>query len=144
MINEDKTKYMASVDEGFRENRKISVKTESAKMYDFEEVDKSKYLGTVFYRKSDIKGEIRQRLMAGNRCIGSLNRILRSKTISRNLKVRIYRTVIRPIVIYGSEVWTMKAEEQKMLGVWERKVLRKIFGGKKVGEKIQHGINAVI
>ncbi|KAJ8958057.1 hypothetical protein NQ318_002069 [Aromia moschata] len=91
---------------------------------------KSRYLGTIFKRQPGVSEEINSRITAGNRCIGALNAVLKNKGISRKLKMRIYKTVIRPIVIFGSDVWTLRKEEVQRIEIWERKVLRKIFGGK--------------
>ncbi|KAJ4444268.1 hypothetical protein ANN_06060 [Periplaneta americana] len=55
-----------------------------------------------------------------------LNRLL-----SKNLKVRIYKTVILPVVLYGCETWTLTLREEHRLRVFENKVLRKIFGAKR-------------
>ncbi|KAJ4438068.1 hypothetical protein ANN_14007 [Periplaneta americana] len=51
--------------------------------------------------------------------------------LSRNLKVRIYKTVILPVVLYGCETWTLTLREEQRLRVFENKVLRKIFGVKR-------------
>ena len=40
----------------------------------------------------------------------------------------MYKTIIRPVVLYGSEAWCLTANDEKNLHIWERKVLRKIFG----------------
>ncbi|KAJ4445571.1 hypothetical protein ANN_12252 [Periplaneta americana] len=50
------------------------------------------------------------------------------RLLSKNLKVRIYKTVILPVVLYGCETWTLTLREEKSLRVFENKVLRKIFG----------------
>lgn len=131
-VNEAKTKYMKWSDEEYNMGRKLTVRLRSGKVYNFEEVERFVYLGTVFTRKPDISEEIRTRLLAGNRCIMALRNVIYNKVISRSLKLQIYKTVIRPIVTFGSEVWTLKKCEQSMLCVWERKVLRKIFRGKLV------------
>jgi hypothetical protein len=65
--------------------------------------------------------------MARNRSYYSLLPLLRSKAVSRTTKIRIYKTIIRPVVLYGSEAWCT-ANGEKNLRIWERKVLRKIFG----------------
>ncbi|KAJ4451097.1 hypothetical protein ANN_02536 [Periplaneta americana] len=49
----------------------------------------------------------------------------------KNLKVRIYKTVILPVVLYGCETWTLTLREEHRLRVFENKVLRKIFGAKR-------------
>ncbi|KAJ4448527.1 hypothetical protein ANN_10545 [Periplaneta americana] len=51
--------------------------------------------------------------------------------LSKNLKVRIYKTVILPVVLYGCETWTLTLREELRLRVFEKKVLRKIFGAKR-------------
>ncbi|KAJ4427537.1 hypothetical protein ANN_25185 [Periplaneta americana] len=57
--------------------------------------------------------------------------------LSKNLKVRIYKTVILPVVLYGCETWTLTLRQEQRLRVFENKVLRKIFRAKKdeVGEE---------
>ena len=46
----------------------------------------------------------------------------------QNSKLQIYRTLVRPVVTYGSESWTLTMEEERALAVFERKILRKIYG----------------
>jgi hypothetical protein len=134
-INEEKTKYMEWTDKVFQEGKFLKIDAESGKVYKFKEVDKFTYLGTIFTRKPNIETEIEARIMSGNRCVGALNRILRNKNISRKAKVKVYRTVIRPIVTYACETWTINKTVQTRLEIWERKVLRKIFGGKKIEDR---------
>ena len=47
---------------------------------------------------------------------------------SRNSKLQIYRTSVRPAVTYGSHSWTLTTEEERALAVFERKILREIYG----------------
>jgi hypothetical protein len=53
---------------------------------------------------------------------------LSSRLISRNLKIKIYKTVILPVVLYGCETWSLTLGEEHRLRVFENRVLRKIFG----------------
>ena len=55
------------------------------------------------------------------------NRQINSSLISRNSKLQIHRTVVSPMVTYGSESWTFTMEEERALAVFERKILRKIY-----------------
>ncbi|KAJ4434083.1 hypothetical protein ANN_16403 [Periplaneta americana] len=55
----------------------------------------------------------------------------KSSLLSKNLKVRIYKTVILPVVLYGCETWTLTLTGEQRLRVFENKVLRKIFGAKR-------------
>jgi hypothetical protein len=48
--------------------------------------------------------------------------------LSKNLKIRIYRTIILPVVLYGCETWSLTLKEERRLRVIENRVLRRIFG----------------
>jgi hypothetical protein len=50
--------------------------------------------------------------------------------ISRNLKIKTYRTIILPVVLYGCETWSLPLREEPRLIVFENMVLRRIFGPK--------------
>ncbi|KAJ4428349.1 hypothetical protein ANN_24368 [Periplaneta americana] len=67
----------------------------------------------------------------GNACYYSVEKLLSSSLLSKNLKVRIYKTVILPVVLYGCETWTLTLREEQRLRVFENKMLRKIFGAKR-------------
>jgi hypothetical protein len=54
--------------------------------------------------------------------------LLRSKAVSRTTIIRMYKTIIRPVVLCGSEASCLTANDEKNLSIWERTVLRKIFG----------------
>jgi hypothetical protein len=75
--------------------------------------------------------DIKVRLAKGNKCYYALNNVIKSKKISRSAKLDIYRTITRPIVINASETWRLRKLEEKMIIMWERKILRRIFGPKK-------------
>jgi hypothetical protein len=59
---------------------------------------------------------------------------LSSRLISKNLKIKIYKTVILPVVLYGCETWSVTLVEEQRLRVFENRVLRKIFGPKREGD----------
>ncbi|KAJ4446968.1 hypothetical protein ANN_13670 [Periplaneta americana] len=67
----------------------------------------------------------------GSACYYSVEKLLSSSLLSKNLKVRIYKTVILPVVLYGCKTWTLTLREQHRLRVSENKVLWKIFGAKR-------------
>jgi hypothetical protein len=54
--------------------------------------------------------------------------VIKITLVSRKKTVAVYWTVIRPIVMYGLKVWTFSKSDENALVVWERKILRKIFG----------------
>lgn len=78
---------------------------------------------------NDTSREIQRRIVAGNRAYFGLRRTLRSSKVRHRTKLTIYKTLIRPVLLYGHETWTLRAEDQRALGVFERKVLRTIYGG---------------
>ena len=57
-----------------------------------------------------------------------LSTFRRSEMLSKNLKIKIYRTVILPVVLYGCETWSLTLREERNLRVFENRVLRRIFG----------------
>jgi hypothetical protein len=52
-------------------------------------------------------------------------------SLSKNLKIKIYRNIILPVVLYGCETWSLKLREERRLKLFENRVLRIIFGPKK-------------
>ena len=54
-----------------------------------------------------------------------------SRLLSKNLKFKIYRTVILPVVLYGCETWSLTFRMERRLRVFENRVLRKVFGPKR-------------
>ena len=54
--------------------------------------------------------------------------LLSSRLLSKNLKIKTYRTIILPVVLYGCETWSLTLREERRLRVFENKVLRRIFG----------------
>jgi len=56
---------------------------------------------------------------------------LSSSLLSKNLKIKIYRTIILPVVLYGCETWSLTLREVRRLRVFENRVLRKIFGSER-------------
>uniref|UniRef100_A0A6P7GWI7 Uncharacterized protein LOC114347641 n=1 Tax=Diabrotica virgifera virgifera TaxID=50390 RepID=A0A6P7GWI7_DIAVI len=132
--NEAKTKYMEWTNKQFVRGQYITMTTAKGTQYKFEEVERFEYLGTVFTRDPNCEEKIQKRIMSVNRAIFAFNGLLRSKHISRRAKLRTYKTVIRPIVTYASETWVTTKKHQELLLVWERKILRKIFGGKNLND----------
>jgi hypothetical protein len=54
--------------------------------------------------------------------------LLSSRLLSKNTKIRVYRTIILPVVLYGCESWSLRLTEEQRLRVFESRVLWRIFG----------------
>jgi len=72
--------------------------------------------------------EIKKRIALGNKAFFANKKIFQSKLISKNAKLKLYFLVIRPAVTYVCEAWILKETITNRLMVFERKILRKIFG----------------
>ncbi|XP_055537199.1 uncharacterized protein LOC129725408 [Wyeomyia smithii] len=127
VINASKTKYMKG--RGSREDNANLPPRVQIGGDEIEVVDELVYLGSLVTADNDTSREIQRHIMVGNRAYFALRRTLRSSRIRRRTKLTIYKTLIRPVVLYGHESWTMIVEDQRALAVFERKVLRTIFGG---------------
>ncbi|KAJ4446406.1 hypothetical protein ANN_13102 [Periplaneta americana] len=116
-VNPEKTKYMImSHDQNIVRNGNIKIVDSS-----YEDVEKLKYLGATVTNISDTREEIKRRINMGNTCYYSVEKLLSSSLLSKNLKVRIYKTVILPGVLYGCETWTLTLRDEQRLRVFENK-----------------------
>jgi hypothetical protein len=85
-----------------------------------------------------IQEEIKSRLNSGNACYHSVQNLLFSCLLLKNLNIRIYQTIILPVLLYGCvKTWSLTLREEHRPRVFENRVLRRIFGPKRdevVGE----------
>jgi len=123
-VNADKTKYMV-MSRDHNAGQSHSMKTDNIS---FENVEVFKYLGTTLTNRNYIQEEIKSLLKSGNACYYSVQNLLSSRLLSENLKIKIYRTIILPVVVYGCETWSLTLREERRLRVFENRVLRGIFG----------------
>jgi hypothetical protein len=118
-VNPEKTKYML-MSHSQKIGQKHSIKIANRS---FENVAKFKYLRTTLTDQNHMHEEIKSTLNSGNACCHSVQSLLSSCLLSRNLKVKIYKTIILPVVLYGCGTWSLTLREEQRLRVFENRVL---------------------
>jgi hypothetical protein len=91
-------------------------------------VKQFEYLGTTLKNQNSIQEEIKNRLKSGNR---SVQNLLSSSLLPKSEKIKIYRTIILRVVLYGCKTLSLTLREKCRLRVFKNKVLRRIFGPKR-------------
>jgi len=121
-VNQEKTKFMIlSRNNENQHNLQVGNLT-------FEKVENFKYLGVNINSKNDMHREISERIASGNRCYHSISKLLKSKLLSRKSKTLLYTRYLRPVITYACETWSSTKGDDNRLAIFERKVLRNIFG----------------
>jgi hypothetical protein len=85
-------------------------------------------LGSLINANNDNFAEIKKRILVANKSFYWLKRQFRSQFLSIKCKVKLYKTLIRPVLVHGSETGVLSKFDEAILGVFERKILRAIFG----------------
>jgi hypothetical protein len=114
-----------SWDQNAGQNREIKRGNRS-----FENVSQFMYFGTTVTNKNLIEEEIKRRLNSGDACYHSVQKLVSSRRLSKNVKVTICKTIILPVVLYECETWSLTVREEHKLRVLENRVMR-IFGPKR-------------
>ena len=96
----------------------------------FERVVEFKYLRTTLLHQNSIQEENKSRLKSGDACYHVVQNRLSSILLSKNIKIKIYWSLISPVALYGCETWLLILREERRLRVFENRVLRRIFGPK--------------
>jgi len=126
-INEEKTKIM-------RIDKECKGKKIRIGGYTFEEVEKFKYLGVIITNKCEREAEIREKIITTNRIFYANKRLLKSKTLSKSSKMKIYKVIIRPVLLYAAETLSMTQKQEEDLRIVERKIMRTVLGPIRLNE----------
>ena len=114
-VNSEKTKCMITS----RHKNILQTQNIVIENLPFENVEKFKYLGVTVTNTNNIHKEIKCRINMRNACYYSLEKVLSSHLLSKKPKVKTYKTVILPGVLYGCETWSLTLKEEHMLRMFE-------------------------
>ena len=121
-INQKETKYL--------KHTKKDIRTENLNINNLhiEQVRRYKYLGSIISDSNSIEEELEERIALCIKAYHANLKFFKSRLVTKYSKLKLYRTLIRPIVTYASEIWVLKDTIIQKLLVFERKILRRIFG----------------
>jgi hypothetical protein len=77
-----------------------------------ERMDQFRYLETTLTNQASIQEEIKRRLKSGNAFCHLVQNLLSSSLLSKNVKIKIYRSMSLPVVLYGCETWSVTLREE--------------------------------
>jgi hypothetical protein len=122
VVNENKTKYVKCTRKETQLDRLTVGNTQ------IDQVRSFSYVDTIVNGNNTLEEEIRERIVKGNKAFYANRALFKSNLVSKKTKLKLYWSVIRPIVVYSCETWVLKKSIIQRLSVFERKILRKIFG----------------
>jgi hypothetical protein len=85
-------------------------------------------LGSIVNGNNSVEEEIKERISLGNKAFYANQDLFKIKLLTKNSKLRMYKTLVRPVITYACETWVLKENIRTKLRVSERKVLRRIYG----------------
>jgi hypothetical protein len=94
-------------------------------------MEQFKYLETPATNHNLIQEKIKWRLNSSNVCFHSVQSLLSSRLLTKNVKITLYTTTVLAVVLYGCETWSLTLREEHRLRVFEVRALRRIFGLKR-------------
>jgi len=117
-INKKKTNYLKCA------KKDTKIENLNIKSSYIEQVKHYKYLGSIINDNNSIEEEVKERIALGTKAYYANLKFFKSRLVTESSKLKLYRTVIRPIVTYASETWVLKENIIQKLLVFERKILR--------------------
>jgi hypothetical protein len=125
LVNQEKTKYLYMTRKVCSAEDELDLQVDGMS---FQQVHDFKYLGININNRNCMYNENKLRLKADNGCYFALLHLLKSKLLSRKAEETLYTTYLRPAVSYVCCTWAITAGDENKLSIFERKVLRKIYG----------------
>jgi len=128
-VNDQKTKYLII-------SRRQHIQDSLVVEYlTFERVSNFKYLGVDINQQANSHEEINRRITLESKCYFALLPLFKTRLLSKNMKLRLYKVLIRPVVLYTCGAWVSTKSDEKRLLTFERKILRRIYGPKRNEEE---------
>jgi hypothetical protein len=121
LVNENKTEYM-QVARLVHNDEHLC-----CEQHKCEHVKEISYLGSQMNQTNSISSEIQATILSANRCYYAYGKLMKSTALKRSSKLKIYKSLIRPVVTCGCEAWTL-TDRDEHLRILERRILRKLFG----------------
>jgi hypothetical protein len=90
-------------------------------------VNKFIYLRNMINDTNTENQEVQRRINYANGIYFSLMYVFKPQNVHRKTKIRIYKTIIKPAVMYGCETWSLLQNTQSILGIFDRKILSRIY-----------------
>jgi len=122
-INEDKLKYVQIKRTGTKDVTHLKIDN-----FAFGSFENFNYLGSILNAGNKMNIEIAERIVKGNKAYYANTKLIKLEFLKRNTKMKIYKMIIRPVITYSLETWTLTAKDENNLRIFERQMLRKIFG----------------
>jgi hypothetical protein len=122
IVNGQKTNYLKKKKKNY-----IPEELQIDSIY-LEQVQSYIYLVSTVNSDNSLEEDIQYGITLGNKAYYANQFLFKSRLVSKKSKFKLYWSIIRPIVTYAFEVWVLKETMKNKLMVFERKVLRKIFG----------------
>ena len=91
-------------------------------------MNKIKYLDVTISEEGGSEEAIKERVSAAWGKWRYLSGVISDKKMPRKLKIKLYMTIIRPVLLYEAESWTVRKKEDQILGITEMRMLRRIKG----------------
>lgn len=120
-INVEKTKTMVIG----KRHEDLQIRTENGIL---EQVTRFVYLGGLITEDGRCEEDIKRRIGLACTAFGKLGKMWKAKNISIRTKMKLYHTLVEPVLLYGSECWCLRKEDEQRLLVAEMSWLRRIIG----------------
>ena len=92
------------------------------------QVNKFKYLGVTISEEGGSEEAVRARVSVAWGKWRDISGVISDKKMPRKLKIKLYMTIIRPVLLYGAECWTVRKKEKQILKKTDMRMLRRIKG----------------